>query len=130
MVRLMSPKDQKRYGDQAPVANTPTGPAPGEEPEKKIQRDFASICEEKGWRYVTHGMHKRSTANRGCPDFIVAAYGQTFWIEFKKPGEELSPDQKLFRTELLQNGVTMYTCTSWKQAAEIIEAHHPFTTKP
>jgi hypothetical protein len=127
ILRCMSPQDQATYGPgiHPDYADDPHPPVKTDEPEKKIQHDFAAVCIELGWSMVWHGMHKRSTANRGCPDFIVGAYAQSFWIEFKKPGEDLSPDQKLFRSQLADNGITMYTCFSWREAVDLIEQHRP-----
>jgi VRR-NUC domain-containing protein len=105
--RLMDPKDQALYSD-------------GQPSEADEQGNFAVECKARGWRPVWHKTHKPSTANRGCPDFIVAAYGKTFWIEFKRPGEELSPDQKAFHKQLVLNGVTPYVVTSAYQAVQII----------
>lgn len=115
----MSQDDQARYDTGIhPVVNTP-------DTEAYIQHTFASICRARGWRPVWHSMHKRSTANRGCPDFIVGARGHTFWIEFKKPGEELSPDQAVFGMDLARNGLHMFTCHSWREAVDVIEHWKP-----
>jgi hypothetical protein len=85
------------------------------------QKNFAKACSERGWRAVWHSTHKPSTANRGTPDFIVAARSTTFWIEFKKNGEELRPDQAAFRKQLLINGVQMHVVHSAQEAVDLIE---------
>jgi hypothetical protein len=125
ILRCMSPEDQKKYGPgiHPDYKDDPHPPVNTGVTEAKIQHDFAAICKDKGWRPVWHRMHKRSTANRGCPDFIVGAYGQSWWIEFKKPGEDLSPDQKVFSMQLAQNGIQMYTCFSWREAEQVIEQY-------
>jgi hypothetical protein len=91
------------------------------EPEAVEQANFAKACRSRGWRAVWHRTDKRSTANRGCPDFIVGARGTTFWIEFKRPGEELRPDQAAFKKELAQNGIVMQVVNSAAQAVALIE---------
>ena len=91
------------------------------EPEAVEQANFAVSCKSRGWRAVWHRTDKRSTANRGCPDFIVAAKGTTFWIEFKREGEELRPDQAAFKKELAQNGIVMHVVNSASQAVTLIE---------
>jgi hypothetical protein len=88
------------------------------------QRNFALECKNRGWRTVWHATHKRSTANRGCPDFIVGVRGETFWIEFKRSGEDLRPDQAAFKKELAQNGIIMYVVYNAAQAVEVIESHN------
>jgi len=92
------------------------------QPEAVEQANFALACKARGWRAVWHRTDKRSTANRGCPDFIVAAGGTTFWIEFKRPGSELRPDQAAFKKELAANGIEMHVATSAEGAVAIIEA--------
>jgi len=91
------------------------------EPEAVEQANFAIACQDRGWRHVWHRTDKRSTANRGCPDFIVGARGTTYWIEFKRPGEDLRPDQAAFRKELAQNGIIMHVVNSAGQAVKLIE---------
>ena len=91
------------------------------EPEAIEQANFALACKARGWRHVWHRTDKRSTANRGCPDFIVAAKNQTYWIEFKRVGEDLRPDQAAFKKELFQNGVVMHVVNSASQAVKLIE---------
>jgi hypothetical protein len=91
------------------------------EPEAVEQANFAIACKERGWRCVWHRTDKRSTANRGCPDFIVAARGITFWIEFKRPGQDLRPDQAAFKKQLAQNEVAMHVVTTADQAVALIE---------
>jgi hypothetical protein len=113
----MSPADQAFFREGVMVDLV----IPSEELEKDAQANFAIACKERGWRPVWHGMHKRSTANRGCPDFIVGARGTTFWIEFKRPGEKLAPDQRVFEMQLAQNGITMFTVYSAQQAVDLIE---------
>ena len=91
------------------------------EPEAVEQANFALTCKERGWRAVWHRTDKRSTANRGCPDFIVAARGTTFWIEFKREGEDLRPDQAAFKKQLAQNGIQMHVVNSASEAVALIE---------
>lgn len=93
-------------------------------PEVVEQRNFAKACKDRGWRAVWHKTNKRSTANVGCPDFIVGAYATTWWMEFKKPGEELRPDQAAFKKQLKQNGIEMYVVHSAAEAVAIIERNH------
>jgi hypothetical protein len=124
MKELMSEADRQQF-----FPNHPPSPIPYDNIDQKkdrevvAQRNFAKECKDRGWVPVWHKTHKRSTANVGCPDFIVAAYCLTFWIEFKIPGEDLRPDQAAFRKRLLQNGVHMYVVHSAEEAVDLIERH-------
>jgi hypothetical protein len=113
----MDPRDASIY---SPVTSSPIRVVP---PEIVEQRNFAKAAKDRGWRVVWHKTNKPSTANRGTPDFIVAAKGTTWWIEFKRPGEDLAPAQEAFAKELRQNGVQMYVAGSATQAIEIIESN-------
>jgi len=94
-------------------------------PEIAEQREFAKWCADMGYRPVWHKTNKRSTANVGTPDFIVAARGTTFWIEFKRPGEPLSPDQGAFKKQLEANGVQMFVVYSAIEAQAVIQKYRP-----
>ena len=111
----MDPRDASIY---SPTSASPVRVVP---PEIIEQRNFAKAAKDRGWRVVWHKTNKPSTANRGTPDFIVAANGTTWWIEFKRPGEDLAPAQKAFAKELRQNGVTLYVVNSAEAAVRLIE---------
>jgi len=94
---------------------------PLQQTEKDHQNRFIGACKARGWRYVWHSTKKRSTANVGTPDAIVAARGLTWWIEFKLPGEHLSPDQVVFSRQLAANGIKMHVVYSAEEAVALIE---------
>lgn len=104
---LMSAEVRAFYGKQESTA-----PDPKEEihpeakrgsAEGKEQGEFASWlafqkAEGKHLVVVWHGMHKRSTATRGTPDFIVGVGGVVLFIEFKRDyGCTLTDAQEEFR---------------------------------
>jgi hypothetical protein len=124
MKELMPESDRQQLFPTHPPSPLPHDDIdPKEDREVVAQRNFAKACKDRGWVPVWHKTYKRSTANVGCPDFIVAAYSQTFWIEFKLPGEDLRPDQAAFRKRLLQNGVQMCVVYSAQEAVDLIESH-------
>jgi VRR-NUC domain len=123
----MTPEDARMYspGIHPPYQDDHHPPVKTDSLERDEQRNFATECLQRGWRFVWHKTHKRSTANVGCPDFIVAAKATTFWIEFKRVGEDLSPDQEAFKKQLAQNGITMYVVFSAFEAAQVIDQYNP-----
>jgi hypothetical protein len=128
MRRCMSPEDQARYNPTTPGIHPPYEqdhhPVPvNDSPEKVEQSSFANWCLLQGYRPLWHSTHRRSTANRGCPDFVVAAKGTTFWIEFKRPGFDLSIDQRTFFDELKANGVQPYLVYGCAEAIALIEQY-------
>ena len=124
IISCMSPQDQAFYEPEVHSAykEDHQPPVKTDTPEIVEQCNFALECKHRGWRAVWHATHKRSTANRGCPDFIVGVRGQTFWIEFKRPGEDLRPYQEAFKKELAQNGIIMHVVYNASQAVQVIES--------
>jgi hypothetical protein len=96
-------------------------------PEIIEQRNFAIACKARGWRHLWHNTAKPSTANVGAPDFVVAARNHTFWIEFKRPNQNLRPDQAAFHKQLRQNGVSPAIVHSALEAVNLIETFHSKT---
>jgi hypothetical protein len=121
----MSPQDQAFYGGQPGIhpayADDSHPPPKTDRLEREDQREFANWCLLKGYAFVWHGTHKRSTANLGCPDFIVALNRVTLWIEFKRPGEDLSEDQQKFRDRLGRQRITLYLVFSAHEAIVLTE---------
>jgi hypothetical protein len=89
--------------------------------ERQHQSVFANHCLSKGYAYTWHRTDKPSTASPGTPDFIVGANERTYWIEFKLPGQKLSPDQEDFEKALTAQGLILYVVYSDAEAIQIIE---------
>jgi hypothetical protein len=68
--------------------------------ERDEQRVFANWCLLNGLPFCWHATHKRSTATTGVFDFWVGNYSRSGWIEFKRKGGKLSPEQRLFADRL------------------------------
>jgi hypothetical protein len=113
MKQLMSPQDQKALGVQPSDQSTPR-------PEREEQRIFANDCLRRGFAYVWHSTASATKATLGCPDFIVAANGKTFWIEFKVGSNKLSADQQSFKDKLLANGATYALVHTANEAIQFI----------
>lgn len=58
-------------------------------------------------------------AGKGFPDRTILSDGKIFFIEFKKPGEGLSPLQVKWKTLLIRLGFKYYVCTSVKKAQRV-----------
>lgn len=118
MKRLMSPQDQVRY------FALPPEPLPKaiEESEAWHQAQFAHWLKAKELLppAVWHNTAKRTTGTIGCPDFIVPAAGCVLWLEFKLPGNELSPEQKLFALRLREQGGEVTIVYHFEAAIELL----------
>jgi hypothetical protein len=72
---------------------------------------------------VWHKTNQKSTATRGCPDFIVVVAGRHLWFEFKRYGGELSPVQKFFHRRLREQGVEPFVVNTASEAAVIVQSY-------
>src|SRR5262245_4591399 len=109
MLSPMSPEDQAIYNPSEPGVHPPYAedhhlPVKTHKRERDEQRQFANWCLLHHYPFVWHSTYKRSTATVGCPDFIVGVNKTTLWIEFKRAGEDLTPDQEAFRRRLHEVG--------------------------
>lgn len=120
MLRLMSAENQRIYGIELDPRSFPT-----ENNEAWEQRQFAAWLKEKQLLppAVWHSVAKRSTGTVGCPDFIVPVRGVVLWIEFKRPREELSPDQVLFARRLSEQGFTVFIARRYQEAIAKVEEY-------
>jgi hypothetical protein len=128
MVSCMSPEDQAFYNPAEPGVHQPYAEdhhpsVKTDKRERDEQRQFANWCLLHHYPFVWHATHKRSTANVGCPDFIVGVNKLTLWIKFKRAGEHLTPDQEAFRGRLYEVGITLYVCFSAAEAIALTRQH-------
>lgn len=84
--------------------------------EKDIEQYFRRKCKARGWlclKFVSPG-------NRGVPDRIVlAGFGVTFWVEFKKPGEKPTKLQQAKHRDFAAIGHEVYVVDSFELADEM-----------
>jgi VRR-NUC domain len=127
ILKLMSPEDQQYYGFVDPGVHPPYAedhhaPVKTGTLERDEQRQFANWLLLHGYTAkVWHGTHKATTANPGVPDFIVAIWGGTLWIEFKLPGAKLSEAQEEFRAGLEAKGHQLHICYSANEAIALVK---------
>lgn len=88
--------------------------------EEALHNDFISWLNRHELAYVHAAMKKRSTIQKGCPDFTVTAgerYGyRSLYIEFKLPGKKLSPEQESYIAELQRKGCKVLICYDYETA--------------
>lgn len=64
-----------------------------------------------------------SPAHRSVPDDVFAKNGRVFWIEFKRPGEDLTPNQESEHIEMRAAGLDVYTADSLELAKLIFSLY-------
>lgn len=63
-------------------------------PESEIQDQIEAECRRRGWYVVRSRMDRPTTTALGVPDLIIAHDGGvTLWVEVKRPGGKLRPEQ-------------------------------------
>jgi VRR-NUC domain len=131
--KLMSAKDQEYYGFTQPGIHEPYEidahpPVKTGKLERDEQRQFANHCLLKGYAPVWHSTAHRSKASIGCPDFIVTVNAETLYIEFKRVGCDLSPDQKEFRKRVEANGGLYFVVFSADEAIALTNKYDQLDT--
>jgi hypothetical protein len=63
--------------------------------ESDLHDQIIEECKNRGWLYVHSRMDKPTTTACGVTDFIIATTdGRTLWIECKREGVKLTPEQR------------------------------------
>lgn len=127
--KMASLEDQRRYAElagivihQDDVTAPPGKVGKGTHPlEKKEQGQFANWTLERYPARIWHSTHRSSTATPGTPDFVVPVNGYTLYIEFKRPGFKLSPDQEAYRANLEKEKIHLHVVYSAQQAMDLVK---------
>lgn len=89
--------------------------------EKDLHEQIQNECKARGWIAVHSRMDKRSTQQKGVPDFIIfATGGKTYAVEAKRKGGKLSTDQLGFHRWLSKLGHNAHTVYSIDEFLQII----------
>ncbi len=73
--------------------------------ESEIQRQVAELCRRAGWYYIRSRFDRPTTIGRGAPDFVIACRGGVvLWVEVKRIGGRLGPEQEEVKRKLERLG--------------------------
>jgi hypothetical protein len=86
--------------------------------EKSMHEVFSQWLNLNGIRYRHDRMDKKTTGQVGWPDFTIVYGGKALLIEFKMPGNGLSPEQKECVDDLLNTGTAVVVCSTASDAIE------------
>lgn len=90
--------------------------------EKDIENSFVRQAKKLGCK--TRKLN--GTGYRSWPDrLILVPGGVTLFIEFKRPGEDLRPDQESLHEDAATIGHTWYTFDNWEGAIELVKSFLP-----
>ena len=104
--------------------------------EDEIHKAIANICklslpDDVIWYHTPNGGERNVRVAKklkamgtlaGVPDLTFHHAGKTFFIEVKRPGSYLSPEQKSFRDRALKAGCAYTVCRSSAEAVEAMKA--------
>lgn len=73
-------------------------------------------CRAMGWQFFHGAMSARTHRTLGEPDFIIAADGgRVLWVECKRRGQKLSPEQRAVEAGLRVNGHVLHVVHDWEE---------------
>lgn len=64
-----------------------------ETPERELHRFINDFCLRAGWLALHGSMGYRTHRTVGEPDFIILAQGRVLFVECKRPGAKMRPEQ-------------------------------------
>lgn len=85
--------------------------------ESKIEREFRKQIQAIGGKAYKFS----SPGNNGVPDRIVLYRGRCYFVELKKPGEDLTCLQKVVRKQFKRLGFDVYKIDCLEQIDEFIK---------
>lgn len=84
--------------------------------EIEIERPACEYAERRGWFEA-----KIASSNKNAmPDRIFHRRGYTMYIEFKRPGEEPTPQQRKRHREIRKHGIPVHICDNLELAYELL----------
>jgi hypothetical protein len=94
--------------------------------ESELHTKIEDDLKRRRWYYVRSRMDKKSTQQKGVPDFIVAAPEKfdrvsTYWIEVKRNGSKLTPEQNVTKHVLQALGHKWACVYSFEEYLRAIE---------
>jgi len=96
----------------------------GKMTEHDLQRQCNEFLRKRGIRYlhIEKGRGRNMTHRKGWPDLLVfPGFGKVIFVELKKPGGTLKPEQTAFRDEVREYGYQYSVCYSTEEFIKVVE---------
>lgn len=80
--------------------------------ERDVERPAKDFAKKRGWwlaKFVSPG-------KRGVPDDVFIRNGRVLWIEFKRPGKDLRPQQAKRVREMREHGAEVHVIDNLSDA--------------
>lgn len=117
-------QEMKRRTDKARGLLRDLPPSePFEGRESELHDQIQAELKRRRWYYVHSRTDKRTTQELGTPDFIIAVpiNGKTIWMEVKRKGGKLTPEQNAVRHVLTASLHIHRVVYSIKEVIEIFD---------
>ena len=90
------------------------------EHECELHRQIADYCQKQGWIFFHGSMAHATKRTVGEPDYIIiASGGRVFFLEAKRKGGKLSPEQLALKFWAERLGTTVHTVYSMEETLAI-----------
>ena len=91
--------------------------------EADVQTAAVRGARGRGW----FARRYKGPGRRSHPDYLFAKAGVVLWVEFKLPGNEPTPLQRLEIAEMRSHGLTVYWVDDLQDFQAILTAHEGAT---
>jgi hypothetical protein len=89
--------------------------------ELEMHNQFWSFLRRHGFEDVEYSNpHRKTRARQGRPDFLICRDSHRLGIEFKLPGNKLSPEQETFFQMAERQGNLCLVCFSYREAINAV----------
>lgn len=86
------------------------------EDESDLHEDIMTYCTARGWAFMHSRTDRKTTCNKGAPDFVIwASRGRVFTIECKSRTGKLRPEQLGFKVQCENNDHKILIVTNLAQ---------------
>lgn len=103
----MSPEDLAELGETKPMS------------EFEMHSKYAGFCHDHRLGFYHCDPTRPATIEPGTPDFGVYDESRIMFVEFKVPGNDLSPVQRKKVASMIERKNVVFVCRSLEQAKEL-----------
>jgi hypothetical protein len=97
--------------------------APGPDRESQLHDQVLEYCHSKDWLCIHSAMHRATTTAKGVSDFIVITPTQGYFLEAKRRGQKLRPEQAAFLAQVAKLGWPCGVIHSFQEFLTFLEEH-------
>lgn len=86
--------------------------------ESSVEKDLLRKCRAAGMLCLKFV----SPARTGVPDRVIICPAGTIFIELKRPGEDLRPDQRAMHAKMTRYGAEIHTVSTFAGVAALVKS--------